>query len=47
MPGLSSGNQWKSTLCSIDGLRPVTGSIGLPDTTGENTIRSTVTPRPP
>ncbi len=46
-PGLSSGNQWKSTPCSIDALRPVAGFTGLPDTAGENTISTTLTTRPP
>ena len=46
-PGLSSGNQWKSTPCSIDALRPVAGFTGLPDTAGENTISTTLTNRPP
>ena len=49
MPGLSSGNQWKS----IDGVRdhrqalPVAGSTGLPDTTGEKMISVTQLISPP
>ena len=30
-PGLSSGNQWKSTPWIIDGLRPMVGTTGLPE----------------
>ena len=37
MPGLSSGNQWKSTPWSIDALGR-SRVDGLPDTTGEKTI---------
>src|SRR3954463_7249328 len=49
MPGLSSGNQWKSTVASviIDGLRPVPGAAGLPDTTGLKTISVIDDTRPP
>jgi hypothetical protein len=43
---LSSGNQWKSTPCSIDALRPVAGFTGLPDTAGENTISTTLVDEP-
>ena len=46
-PGLSSGNQEKSTPCSIDGLLPVASTIGLPDTTGEKMISVTEVIRPP
>jgi len=47
-PGLSSGNQEKSTVGSviIEALRPL-ASAGLPDTTGEKTISSRHEPRPP
>ena len=49
MPGLSSGNQWKSIDGSVnsDGRRCVNGSTGLPDTTGENAIRMSVDASPP
>ena len=39
IPGLSSGNQWKSTPLIID--------VGLPDTAGENTINTRHAARPP
>ena len=39
IPGLSSGNQWKSTPLIID--------VGLPDTAGENTISTRHVARPP
>ena len=39
MPGLLSGNQWKSTPCTI--------GVGPPETAGENTISTTAVIRPP
>src|SRR4051794_40681455 len=48
MPGLSSGNQWKSIDLSviIDRLRLVLAST-LPETTGEKVIRMIADARPP
>src|SRR3954469_20744682 len=48
-PGLSSGNQWKSTEGSviIDRLRAGFVGPGLPDTTGEKTISVIAVIRPP
>lgn len=40
MPGLSKGNQWKSTPLNMD-------VFGLPETTGENSTRKTAAKRPP
>src|SRR5699024_10912455 len=37
-PGLSSGNQWKSTPWNIEALSPVSGSTGLPETAGDEMI---------
>src|SRR3954447_3243497 len=49
IPGLSSGNQWKSTDVSliIDRLSVVPGAAGFPDTTGEKMISVTQLIRPP
>jgi hypothetical protein len=46
-PGLSSGNQEKSTPWIIDALLPVTSSTGLPETTGEKMISPTEAMSPP
>jgi hypothetical protein len=47
IPGLLSGNQWKSTPCSIDELSPVVALMAPPETTGEKMIRMIADPSPP
>jgi hypothetical protein len=44
---LFSGNQWKSTFWKSDGLTPVAGLIGAPETTGEKRISPTQAISPP
>src|SRR5919197_5457505 len=39
MPGLDSGNRWKSTPCTIE--------VGAPDTTGEKNTSTRQEPSPP
>jgi hypothetical protein len=46
-PGLLSGNQEKSTFWTSEGLTPVTGFTGAPDTTGEKMINVMHAIRPP
>src|SRR4051794_14243842 len=46
-PGLLSGNQWKSTSWNSDGLTPVTGLTGAPETTGEKMISTMQVMSPP